>query len=200
MANILVGCEFSGVVRDAFTEMGHNAFSCDVLPSEASGQHIQEDLISVLKRTQGYWSLAVFHPPCTYLCNSGVRWLKCNPERRAKLKESIQFWKSIEFYSKEIPHTAIENPVMHCYGTQELGKPSFTCQPWMFGDNFKKRTCFWLKELPELEATSSLDGSTASAEVHNMGPSKDRGKKRSIFYKGMARAMAEQWSNYLENY
>lgn len=194
MAYVLVGCEYSGVVRRAFAAEGHNAWSCDILPSEDnSPYHIQKDLLRVLEDDTD-WDLAIFHPPCTRLCNSGVRWLH---ERNLwdELEAAIGFFSILQ--KVDIPRVAIENPVMHKHATKALGKPDFTVQPWMFGDNYKKRTCFWTKNLPPLKPTSILDGATAVAEVHSMSPSKDRGLKRSRTYEGMAKAMAQQWGSLL---
>jgi len=196
VANVLIGCEYSGVVRRAFAEAGHHAVSVDLLPSDDnSPMHYQGDLLEFMNFYPFGWDLAIFHPPCTRLCNSGVRWLH---ERNLweDMREAAHFFEQL-LNSPFINRVAVENPVMHKYAAEICGKPSFTVQPWMFGDNYKKRTCFWTKNLPSLVPTSVLDGSTAVAEVHKMSPSKDRGLKRSKTYPGLAKAMAEQWGSLL---
>jgi len=207
---VLVGCETSGVVREAFLERGFDAFSCDLLPADApTNRHIQDDLLKVM-RSERWDLMAVMHPPCTRLCNSGVRWLKKPPTG----KTLDQMWKELEegarFFSEclnaDIPHIAIENPVMHKHAKARIkGFFDFSqsVQPWHFAmeeagpDNAKKRTCLWLKNLPNLVPTGILDGSTARAEVHTASRTKDRWKIRSKTYPGIAGAMAEQWGNYL---
>lgn len=186
---ILVACEFSGVVRDAFIARGHDAISCDLLPTESPGPHIQGDVLELLRES---WDLVIAHPPCTRLCNSGVRWLA---ERNLwdEMREGAKFF--LHCLNANAPLVAVENPVMHGYARSIIGeRPCFTVQPWQFGDDFKKRTCFWTRGgLPALVPTSDLDGSTAVAEVHNESPGPNRAKNRSRSYEGMARAMAEQW-------
>lgn len=187
---VLVACEFSGIVRDAFIEQGHDAISCDLLPSEKPGPHIQGDVRPLLKKP---WDLVIAHPPCTRLCNSGVRWLH---ERNlwAELDEAAEFF--LDCLQANSPHVAVENPIMHKYAKKLIGNDfSFSIQPWQFGDNYKKRTCFWTKNLPNLKPTSDLDGSSALAQVHMETRSKDRWKNRSRTYPGIAKAMAEQWGS-----
>lgn len=186
---VLVGCEFSGVVREAFRAKGHDAWSCDLLPAaDESPFHYQMDVLHVINEG---WDLAIFHPPCTRLCNSGVRWLH-ERDLWGEMAEAAKFFKRL--LDAPIPFVAVENPVMHRYAKDIIGRgPDFTVQPWQFGDNFKKRTCFWIRGLPPLEPTSDLDGSTAHAAVHLEPPGPDRWAKRSITYPGIARAMAEQW-------
>ncbi len=212
---VLIGCEKSGVVRDAFLDQGYDAWSCDLLPSETpSNRHIQDDVRYVLK-SESWDMLMVAHPPCTRLCNSGVRWLTVPPPGRKlkDLKEELEEGASFfaELWSADVPRIAVENPVMHKHAKEIIQKyseiefpwtPSQTVQPWNFTqdkdgpDNVKKRTCFWLKDLPKLKATGSLDGSTARADIHNEGPSEKRSENRSRFFPGMARAMATQWGSY----
>ena len=204
---ILVGCETSGTVRDAFLANGHDAWSCDVLPSDTpSNRHIQDDVLNVLE-IDSWDMLVVAHPPCTRLCNSGVRWLHTPPP--GKTKE--QMWEELEagcdLFSKllnaDVPRIAIENPVMHKHAKERIenfSKQSQSIQPWEFeteeegSDNVTKRTCLWLRNLPNLEPTGSLDGSTARDECHKASPGPDRWKIRSKFYKGIAKAMADQWA------
>ena len=186
---VLVACEFSGTVRRAFRDAGHDAWSCDILPSEDdSPYHLQCDARRWMRQR---WDLVIAHPPCTRLCNSGVRWLH---ERN--------LWKDMEdgaaFFlaclSANADRVAVENPVMHGHAQAIVGKPQFTTQPWQHGDNFKKRTCFWTRGLPALVPTSDLDGSTAVAECHLASPGPDRWKARSRTYPGLAQAMVQQWA------
>jgi len=185
---VLVGCEFSGRVRQAFRDLGHDAWSCDLLPSDdGSAYHVQGDVRAMLREP---WDLAIAHPPCTRLCNSGVRWLA---ERNLwrELEGAIIFFQAC--LNANAPRVAVENPVMHKYARDWIGPASFTVQPWQFGDDAKKRTCFWTRGLPPLVATSDLDGSTARAECHLASPGPDRWKERSRTYPGIARALAEQY-------
>lgn len=192
--DVLIGCEYSGRVRQAMRDLGINAVSVDLLPSEDdSPHHIQADLSEFLQMP---WRLGIFHPPCTRLCNSGVRWLH---ERNLwqEMAEAAQFFRVC--LNANAPRVAVENPVMHRYALQAVTRrPDFTVQPWQFGDNAKKRTCFWTRGLPALRPTSSLDGSTAVAEVHTASPGPDRWKERSRTYPGIAQAIASQWGNYTD--
>ena len=205
---VLIGCETSGVVREAFIDQGHDAWSCDVLPSDVpTNRHIQDDVLNVL-RSDNWDMLMVAHPPCTRLCNSGVRWLSKPPPNKT-LK---QMWNELEDGAKlfsellnaDVPRIAVENPVMHKHAKQRIEnyQPfSQSIQPWQFAtdddssDNVKKRTCLWLKNLPKLIPTGNVDGSTARDECHKAAPSKNRWKIRSKFYHGIARAMAIQWGD-----
>lgn len=210
MAKILIGCEQSGVVRDAFLKQGHDAVSCDILPSETpSNNHIQADVRDVL--TWEKWDMLIIaHPPCTRLCNSGVRWLhKAPPERTLdemwrELDEGAELFSDL--WNADCPRIAVENPVMHKYAKERIRNyepfaQSF--QPWQFAksddaaDNVKKRTCLWLRNLPPLKPTGSLDGSTARDDIHKAPPSADRWKFRSRFFEGVADAMATQWGSLL---
>ena len=181
---VLIACEFSGIVRDAFLAKGHDAISCDLLPTESPGPHIQGDVTPHLSKS---WDLVIAHPPCTFLCLSGVRWLYSQPGRWAKMEEAAQFFTLC--LNANSPLIAVENPVMHSLA--KLRKPNFTIQPWQFGHGEIKRTCFWTKNLPRLEPTKIVSG--REPRLHKLGPSKDRAKLRSITYKGIAQAMAEQW-------
>src|SRR3954466_3236057 len=187
---VLIACEFSGVVRRAFAPQGHNAWSCDLLPAEDGSEfHIQGDC---LKLKQGgfnllkwKWDLLIAHPPCTYLCNSGVRWLapggKLNQERHKLMKEACDLFAAL--YWADVPHVAIENPVMHKYARDYLQStwkvPTFTqsIQPWQFGHGEIKRTCLWLRGLPSLQCTDIMSGRTP--RVHHSSPGPDRWKERS---------------------
>ena len=198
---VLIACEFSGVVRDAFIERGHNAYSCDILPGEGkySGNHYQTPIINILYEK---WDLMIAHPPCTRLANSGVRWLS---ERNLweELENAIGFFNDLNGCG--IPKIAVENPIPHKYARDGfeyahgddfvsipgIGKYDQIIQPWQFGHGETKATCLWLKNLPKLEPTNIVDG--REGRIHKLPPSKDRARLRSITYQGIADAMAEQW-------
>ena len=208
LMKVLIGCETSGVVREAFLKQGHDTWSCDILPSDIpTNRHIQADVRDVLA-LDAFDMLIVCHPPCTRLCNSGVRWLHKAPPN----KTLGEMWRELEegaelfgdLLNADVPLIAVENPVMHKYAKQRIENYrefSQSIQPWQFGtdengaDNVKKRTCLWLKRLPNLKPTGTLDGSTARADVHNASPSPLRWKIRSKFYEGIANAMAFQWGS-----
>jgi hypothetical protein len=186
---VLVACEYSGRVRDAFLRRGHDAISCDFLPTEVPGPHYQGDVRFLLYGHD--WDLVVAHPPCTRLCNSGVRWLH---ERNlwAEMERAAEFFK--EILDCPASRVAVENPVMHRYAREIIGEgPAFTVQPWQFGDPAKKRTCFWTKGLPPLRPTSTMTAADARADCHLASPGPDRWKERSRTYPGIAEAIAEQW-------
>ncbi len=190
---VLIACEFSGIVRDAFKVKGHDAWSCDLLPTEKPGQHIQGDTLEILNNG---WDLMIAHPPCTYLCNSGVRWLYKsdigikNVQRWAKMRAAAKFFKQL--LDCDIPKKAIENSVMHRYAVDIIGrKYDQLVHPWQFGHGETKATGLHLEGLPKLEPTNIVNG--REARIHKMSPSKNRGKLRSITYQGIADAMAEQW-------
>lgn len=195
---VLVACEFSGVVRDAFIARGHDAVSCDLLPSERPGPHIQGDVLDVL--SDG-WDIAVCHPPCTFLCNSGVRWLAGSTIRKRKMKDAAVFF--AELLNCDIPKVAVENPIMHRYGKIYIGRgQDQVIQPWQFGHKEMKATCLWLKGLPLLKPSHIVGPPPKDpaerkhwAVVHRASPGPDRWKKRSITYQGIADAMAEQWGS-----
>ena len=210
MARVLIGCETSGVVREAFLREGHDAWSCDVLPSDVpSNRHIVADVREVLA-VEVFDLLVIAHPPCTRLCNSGVRWLSKPPPGRSleemwrELDEGADLFSDL--WNADVPHVAVENPVMHRHAKERIRNfepHSQSVQPWEFGvdeagaDNVKKRTCLWLRNLPKLVATGTLDGKTARGECHKTPPSKDRWKIRSKFYEGIADAMAKQWGGHV---
>jgi hypothetical protein len=190
---VLIACEYSGTVRDAFRRKGHNAVSCDLLPSDKLGPHYQGDVSDII--ADG-WDLMVAHPPCTYLCSSGLHWNKKRPERAAKTEQALRF---VEFLmNAPIKRIAIENPI-GCISTR-ICKPDQTIQPWQFGHPESKATCLWLKGLPALTPTDVLplpgtgrwQNQTASGQ-NKLAPSADRWKIRSTTYQGIADAMAEQW-------
>lgn len=179
---ILVACEFSGILREAFRNLGQDAWSCDLLPND-SPYHICGDVRNVL---DSQWDLMVAFPPCTHLAISGARWFKDKTEEQA---QSISFVKSL--LEAPIDKIAIENPIGVL--STKIRKPDQIIQPWMFGHGETKATCLWLKNLPLLIPTNIVEG--RYPRIHRMGPSKDRGLLRSITYTGIAQAMAEQWSN-----
>lgn len=205
---VLIGCECSGIVRRAFLERGHDAWSVDLKRAEdGSNRHIIGDIRDYLHA--GWDLLAVMHPPCTRLTNSGVRWLSVPPPGRtiaemwAELDDGAALFSAC--WNAPIPKRAIENPVMHKHAKARIKnfRPhSQSVQPWQFGhdpagpDNIKKRTCFWLEGLPPLRATGTLDGSTARDEIHKASPGPDRAERRSRFFPGLATAMADQWGGW----
>ena len=184
---ILIACEFSGVVRDAFIKKGHDVTSCDLLPTEQSGPHYQGDVFDIINDD---WDLMIFHAPCTYLCNSGVRWLYTQQGRRDLMKQAARFFKML--LEADIDKICGENPIMHKYAVEIIGRrQDQLIQPWQHGHGETKATCLWLKNLTLLEPTNVVDG--REARIHKMAPSKDRGKLRSVTYQGIADAMATQW-------
>lgn len=186
---VLVACEFSGVVREAFRTLGHDAWSCDLLPSEIPGQHFHADVLAVLRYEMEEWDLMIAHPPCTRLANSGVRWVG---ERALwlEVERAGLFFKKL--LNAPIPRVAIENPIPHRYAINVIGrKYDQIIQPWQFGHGETKATCLWLKGLPLLQPTNIVKGRTA--RVHHEPPGPDRWKNRSRTFQGIAEAMAEQW-------
>lgn len=184
---VLVACEYSGRVRDAFLRRGIDAISCDLEPTESPGPHIQGDVLQLLSQP---WDMVVAHPPCTHLANSGARWVK--PQET--IDEAVAFFMAC--LNANAPLVAVENPVMNLKRTG-IRKPDFTVQPWQFGDNQRKRTCFWTRGLPPLVPTSDLDGSTAGSDVHRAPPGPDRWKFRSRTFPGIAEAIAAQWGDLI---
>ncbi len=183
---ILVACEFSGIVREAFRKRGHDAWSCDLLPTEIPGQHIQDDVLKIL---DDGWDLMIAHPPCTYLATSGNRWM-CDPARLGKRLDALRFIQQLA--GAPIEHIAIENPLSVLSGTWR--KPDQIIQPWQFGHGEIKSTCFWLKNLPKLKPTCIVPGRWARVFRHE-GPGPQRWKNRSRTYPGIAEAMVDQWGN-----
>lgn len=190
---ILIACEYSGTVRDAFIRRGHDAMSCDLLPTDVPGPHYQSDVANIINDG---WDMMIAHPPCTYLCSSGLHWNKRRPERAIQTEEALQF---VQFLlSANISKIALENPI-GCISTR-IRKPNQTIHPWQHGHPESKATCLWLKGLPCLTSTNVLTlpesgrwaNQTPSGQ-NKLGPSTDRWKIRSETYKGIAEAMAEQW-------
>ena len=183
---VLIACEYSGRVRDAFRKRGHDAISCDLLPTDAPGPHYQGDVMDVINDG---WDLMIAHPPCTRLCNSGVRWLH-ERDLWDQMREAADFFKLL--LNANIPKIAIENPVMHKYAVEIIGKKhSFSVQPYEHGEPYTKRTCFWTKNLSPLKPTKIMN--KRIAQVHKESPGPERWKKRSTTYQGIANAIADQW-------
>jgi hypothetical protein len=198
---VLIACEYSGNVRDAFRRLGHDAWSCDLLPSETNGPHYQCDVREILDKG---WDLMVAHPPCTYLCSSGLHWNKRRPERAKLTEEALEF---VQFLMDiPIPKIAIENPI-GCISTR-IKRPSQTSQPWQFGDDASKSTCLWLKNLPLLTPTKLVEprivngkkrwANQTDSGQNKLTPSETRWKERSVTYAGIAEAMANQWGGIVK--
>lgn len=195
---VLVACEYSGVVRQAFMQQGHKAMSCDLLPTEVAGPHYQGDIRKVLSAG---WDLMIAHPPCTYLAVSGLHWNKrgilVDGRPRSDLtEEALEFVQML--LAADIPRIAVENPVGAI--STRVRKPDQTIQPWWFGDDASKKTCLWLKNLPPLVPTNMLAGDSRTRRANQtpsgqnkLGPSPDRWKERSRTYQGIADAMSTQW-------
>jgi len=198
MANILIACEFSGIVREAFRKQGHKAFSCDLLPSDDnSPYHCQGDIKEFFKLFPD-WDLIIAHPPCTRLANSGVRWLQ---ERNLwnEMREGAEFFKFfLTLSEKNCPRIAVENPIPHKYAVEIIGrKYDQIIQPWQYGEPYSKATCLWLRNLPKLQPTKIIPVEEREQKCHLLPPSKDRWKLRSVTYQGIADAMASQWGKVL---
>ena len=194
---VLVACEYSGTVRDAFIRAGHYAASCDILPSESPlGDHYQCSVLDILDHG---WDLMIAHPPCTYLCSSGLHWNKRKPERAQQTEEALDFVRLL--LDAPIPKIALENPI-GCISTR-IRKPTQTIQPYHFGDDASKSTCLWLKGLPLLLPTDFVEprivngkrrwANQTDSGQNRLPPSPDRWKIRSETYVGIAEAMAKQW-------
>lgn len=184
---VLVACEYSAVVRDAFRRRGFNAWSCDLLPTEGDPRwHIQGDALDAIHAFE--WDLLIAHPPCTHLAVSGARWFK---EKQAEQAEALAFVRAL--LDAPVPHIALENPVSII--SSRIRKPDCTFQPWQHGHGEVKRTCLWLKNLPVLKPSNVVEG--REARVHKMPPGPDRWKERSRTFAGVAEAMADQWGGFL---
>jgi hypothetical protein len=192
---ILVACEYSGVVRDAFIKRGHDAMSCDLLPTDAPGPHYQGDVFDIINDG---WDLMIAHPPCTYLSVSGMHWTTRGLRDPQLTEDALTFVRRL--MAAPIERIAIENPISVI--SSRIRKPDQIIQPWWFGHDASKKTCLWLIDLPPLKPTDMLPGDaktrrgnqTASGQ-NKLPPSKDRWKIRSATYKGIADAMAEQWGH-----
>ena len=180
---ILIGCEFSGIVREAFRKKGHEAWSCDIIPSDDNSKyHIQDDILNHLDDN---YDMLICFPPCTHLCSSGARWFK---DKIPQQKEALEFIKKL--LNCNIPKIALENPIGII--STRIKKPTQIIQPYEHGHGETKATCLWLKNLPKLKPTNIVNG--REARIHNMPPTKDRSKLRSITYTGIAQAMSNQWT------
>ena len=193
---VLIACEYSGRVRDAFIRNGHDAMSCDILPTDAEGPHYEGDVFDILNDG---WDLMVAHPPCTYMANSGAKHLYIggnksngrNEDRWEKMREGADFFKRL--LDADIPKICLENPIMVGHAKSIIGVgQSQVIQPWQFGHGEIKATCLWLKGLPKLQPTDIVEG--REARIHKMPPGADRWKKRSLTFQGIADAMGDQWS------
>ena len=190
---VLIACEYSGVVRDAFLKRGHDAMSCDLLPTDAPGPHYQGDVFDIINDG---WDLMVAHPPCTYLSVSGMHWTTRGLRDPQLTEDALAFVRRL--MAAPVERIAIENPVSVI--SSRIRKPDQIIQPWWFGHDASKKTCLWLKNLPPLTPTDMLPGDaktrrgnqTASGQ-NKLPPSKDRWKIRSSTYPGIADAMAAQW-------
>ena len=178
---VLVACEYSGRVRDAFRAVGHDAVSCDLLPTEIPGPHHVGDVRDIL---QDGWDLMVAHPPCTHLAVSGARWFHAKQREQAEALDFVRL-----LLDAPIPRIALENPVSII--SSRIRKPDQVIQPWQFGHGETKATCLWLKNLKKLTPTNIVPG--REPRVHRMRPSPDRWKERSRTFDGVAQAMAQQW-------
>ncbi len=201
---VLIACERSGAVRRAFRKLGHDAYSCDIEPADDKDKHhIQGDVLDHLDRWASSYDLMIAHPPCTYLCNSGVSWLHRWPDgmrgwngaRAADMVKAVRFFKVL--LNANIPRIAVENPIPHRHAL--LPKYTQIIQPWMFGHPESKATCLWLKNLPKLTPTDDVKHiwknlpKAQAQRLHYLPPSKERARLRSQTYEGIAKAMAEQW-------
>lgn len=200
---VLVGCEYSGRVRQAFRDLGHDAWSCDILPADDGSEfHIQGDVLSLLGKG---WDLGIFHPPCTYLTNSGVCHLHTDASRWPKLFEAADFF--AEMINAPIPRICVENPIMHKYARRltGAGKATQIVQPWMFGHTEQKATGLWLKGLMPLRETNNVKAEmmllpiNERQRLHYLPPSPDRWKLRSATFQGIADAFASQWGGRVNN-
>ncbi len=207
---VLVACEYSGTVRDAFIARGHDAMSCDLLPTDVAGPHYQGNVFDII---DDGWDLMIAHPPCTYLTNAGVRHLHENvtskngvrakiygKARMVEMEKAANFFKALLSYC--IPMICVENPIPHKYARAIIGEYNQIIQPWQFGHEESKATCLWLNGLPNLKPTNIVGPPPKNMtkeekkkwhRIHMTAPSKDRWKIRSTTYKGIAAAMAEQW-------
>lgn len=178
---VLIACEYSGTVREAFRNRGHYALSCDLLPTDRPGEHYQGDVRDVLNDD---WDLMIAHPPCTHLAVSGARWFKDKVREQAEALDFVRL-----LLGANIPRIALENPVSII--SSRIRKPDQVIQPWQFGHGETKATCLWLKNLPKLQPTNIVEG--REGRIWKMPPSPDRWKLRSTTFEGIASAMAEQW-------
>ena len=185
LGRVLVACEYSGSVRDAFASLGWDAWSCDILPSEKPGNHYQGDVRDILDNG---WDILIAHPPCTHLAVSGARWF---PAKRASGEQQAALDFVRLLLNAPIPHIALENPISII--SSQVRKPDQVIQPWQHGHGETKATCLWLKGLPKLQPSNVVEG--REQRVWKLPPSADRWKERSRTFEGIAKAMAVQWTN-----
>lgn len=192
---VLIACEYSGRVRDAFTALGHDAISCDLLPTDSPGKHYQGDVFDIIG--DGF-DLMIAHPPCTFLTNAGVTWLHRKPGRWEEMREGAEFFKKL--LNAPIERIAVENPIMHKYAKEIIGQSqSQIIQPYQFGHLEQKATGLWLKNLPLLQPTNNVKEemlklpANVRQRLHYLPPSPNRWKLRSTTFIGIAEAMASQW-------
>ena len=178
-----MACEYSGRVRDAFLEKGHDAMSCDLLPTDVPGPHYQGDVMDIIGDG---WDMMIAHPPCTHLAVSGARWFR---DKQTEQAEALEFVRAL--LGADIPQIALENPVSII--SSRIRKPDQVIQPWQFGHGETKATCLWLRGLPKLTPSNIVEG--REQRVHRMPPGPDRWKERSRTFEGIAAAMADQWSD-----
>jgi hypothetical protein len=193
---VLVACEYSGTVRDAFRRLGHHAVSCDLLPTDAPGPHHQGDVTDLLGAG---WDMMIAHPPCTYLSVSGMHWTSRGLRDPQLTEDALAFVRLL--MSAPIPRIAVENPISVV--SSRIRKPDQIVQPWQYGHDASKATCLWFKGLPPLTPTSTVEprivngrkrwGNQTDSGQNRLGPSDDRWKIRSETFTGIAQAMAEQW-------
>jgi len=198
---VLVACEYSGIVRDSFTRLGHDAWSCDILPTESEGNHYQDDVLNHLDEG---WDLMIAHPPCTHLAVSGARWFTSGHKPRHLQVEALEFVNKL--MNAPIKKIALENPVSII--SSKIRKPEQIIQPYQFGHPVKKTTCLWLKNLPKLQHTKIVEPEMITVNGYTMSrfhydtfrlPKSIRGKVRSRFWEGVADAMANQWGKEVNN-
>lgn len=209
---VLIACEFSGIVREAFKKKGHDAWSCDLLSTEIPGKHIKHDVLDIIyqnereinfKDVPHSFDLMIAHPPCTYLSVAGAGWINRRPERKKQMEEGAIFFKKL--LDAPIEKICIENPVIYLAATKIIGKTyNQIIEPYQFGEPFKKRTCLWLKNLPELKPTNIVEPDTywvnsssnyrQGKKLSNKGIQRSQ-KERGRTFKGIAEAMAEQWGD-----
>lgn len=185
---VLVACEYSGVVRDSFIALGHDAMSCDLLPTDVPGPHHMGDVVELLNQQ---WDILIAFPPCTYLCSSGMHWTVRGLRDPKLTEDALDFVRLL--MNANVPHIALENPVGAI--STRIRKPDQVIQPWQFGHGETKATCLWLKGLPKLQPTNIVEG--REQRIFKMPPSADRWKERSKTFAGIAAAMAEQWSAFV---
>ena len=181
---ILIACEYSGTVREAFSKLGHDAWSCDILETEIPGNHLQCDVREILGDG---WDMMIAHPPCTHLAVSGARWFK---DKKVEQAEALEFVRLL--LNAPIEKIAVENPISII--SSHIRKPDQIIQPWQFGHGETKATCLWLKNLPKLQPTNIVEG--REQRIWKMPPGENRWKERSRTFEGIAQAMANQWGNF----